>query len=171
MASAFIKQFIAKFSSATLVLSNRLESVGTTEFDLISLRPYIDSATGHVDMNRPNVFKVWVERLDPTHRVDAAVLFKKTISCADNICILAVTDPVVEARALGIDISIREALFEIARRPETAHYRWILLTHPLLRGPVKNAIVLENTAAATESDQVMIVPLNSYNEGLSQRLA
>ena len=160
-----IRQFIAKFSGVKTtahLLSSRLASADTGAFDLISLRPYLDSATGHVDLKRPYAFNVCVERLDPTHHVNAAVLFKKTIECADDICMYAVEDAHVEARALGIDISIREALFEVARRPETANYRWILLTHPLLRGPVKNAVVLENTAATAESDYVLIVPLTSY---------
>ena len=158
-----IRQFVAKFSGATHLLSSRLASADAGGFDLISLRPYLDSATGRVDLNRPNLFQVRVERLDPTHRVDAAVLFKKTINCADDICMYAVEDAHVEARALGIDISIREALFEVARRPETAYSRWILLTHPLLRGPVKNAVVLENTAATVKSDHVLIVPLTSVS--------
>jgi hypothetical protein len=164
MATASIKKFIAKFSGVktTHILSSRLASADAGGFDLISLHPYLDPATGRVDLNRPSLFKVRIERLDPTHRGDAAVLFKKTVRCADDICMCAVADPDVEAKALGIDISIREALFEVARRPETAHYRWILLTHPLLRGPVKNAVVLENTAATAESDQVLLVPLTSY---------
>lgn len=150
------------------LLRTRLAAAADNPFQLVSLQPFLDEKTGAVNFNRPYVFHTEVVAAAPHHKLDHAIFLKKDVACADDICVHAVSLP---HNHLGMDRALREALFEVARRPETAQCRFLAFTHPLLeRGKragekTPNAIVLENTAATRrETDYVMLVKLQSAAE-------
>ena len=155
-------------------LSSRLAAAADNPFQLVSIRPFLDENTGIVDFERPYKFQTEIVTASPHHKLDHVIFNKAKISCADDICTYAVTPPHLDAKAWGMDRVLREALFEVARRPETANCRFIALTHPLLEcgkrvsttgEKTTNAIVLENTAAMDGAkDYVMVVKLQSAHE-------
>ena len=155
-------------------MRSRLADAANNPFQLVSIRPFYVEKTGVVDFNRPFTFQTEVTVAAPHHKLDHAFFCKAKVACADDICVHAVTEPHMDAKAWGFDRALREALFEVARRPETAQCRFIALTHPLLEHGKRvapsgektpNAVVLENTAAAAGvKDYVMLVKLQSSPE-------
>lgn len=151
-------------------LRSRFADAASNTFQLISITPFYDETKGAVDFNRPYKFQTEVTLVAPHHKLDHAFFSKAKVACADDICVHAVTPVHMDANAWGFDRALHEALFEVARRPETAQCRFIALTHPLLEHGKRvsptgektpNAIVLENTEAAAEKDYVMLVKLQS----------
>lgn len=82
---------------------------------------------------------------------------KDSISCADDILYVAARlAQNVELRAHGIDLRMKAALFEAARKPECEHVKYILFQDPVHKHHGKNSFVLENTAAKGSSHALVI---------------
>ena len=132
------------------------------EFRLISLRPFLTiDADGnqHVDMSKPFTFPHRIDLVAPG--VDASVLPKKSYECADDICMIALTlEQNMDARAWGINNTLREAAFEAARMPEAEHCRYIQLVDLQHKHGGASTVVLENkTEAGLNSKGVLVIYL------------
>lgn len=132
----------------------------SSDFQLISLLPYVTPAG--VNMDRSFAYPVHLRPVEEVGPLDRAVWRTAKISCADEICLEASrTSHDVEIRAAGLDITTRNAMMEAARRPEAEACRYIVFEHPLhkfLKGGL-NSVVLENTAAPTDSKKAMVVTM------------
>lgn len=171
-------QNLYSYMTGEHTLRSRFANAATNPFQLISITPFYDETKGALDFNRPYKFQTEVTVAAPNHKLNHAFFGVAKIACADDICVHAVTPPHIVAKSWGFDRVLREALLEVARRPETAQCRFIAFTHPMLghglgHGPriaptgkkTPNAIVLKNTAATAGSkDWVMLVKLESAPE-------
>jgi hypothetical protein len=158
-------------------LKNWLTSLGTVMsadvrrefhngFKLISNRPYLDyDEKGRIYANKdkPFLFPISIKPVKETNVTDA-IWAKGSISCADDICYEAMkTKANIEVKAHGYDVTLFEAMLEVARYEDTENYKYILFEHPIQRRKGQSGVILENTAApptATEALVVSLVPTN-----------
>ena len=150
-----------KLSSAHTILPVRGSIASrTSDFQLVSLLPYV--TTDGLDMKRPFVYPVHLRPVEEVGPLDRAVWRTAKIGCADDICLEATnTSHEIELRAVGLDITVRSAMMEAARRPEAEACRYIVFEHPLhkfLKGGL-NSVILENTAAPAGSNKAMVVTM------------
>lgn len=130
----------------------------TSDFQLITLLPYL-TMDGKVDYDKPYHFPAKVVPIADAGPTDRAVWVHNKISCADDICVEAAMVPNnTEIKANGLDLSTRAALLEAARTTEAETCRFIVVSHPIINRKHKgmNAIVLENTAAASSEKALVI---------------
>jgi hypothetical protein len=133
----------------------RLERTG--DFKLISLRPYVSKYK--LDMNKPHVFSTKVGLVSHGLNIEG-VYGKDSISCADDIIFVAYKlAQNVELRAHGIDLRMKAALFEAARKPECEHVKYILFQDPIHNYFGKNSFVLENTSVSHGSSHALVISL------------
>jgi hypothetical protein len=132
----------------------------SSDFQLISLLPFVTPEG--LDMKRPFHYPVHLRPVEEVGPLDRAVWRTVKIACADDICLEATnTRNNIEIRAAGLDITMRSAMMEAARRPEAEACRYIVFEHPLhkfLKGGL-NSVVLENTAAPAGSNKAMVVTM------------
>jgi hypothetical protein len=132
------------------------------EFRLISLRPFLtidDYGSQHVDMSKPFTFPHRIELASSDAEI--SVMPKKSYECADDICMIALTlEQNMDARAWGINNTLREAAFEAARMPEAEYCRYIRLVDPQHKFKNASTVVLENkTEPGLNSKGVLIIDL------------
>lgn len=149
-----------KFSGVPRIpaLKERMAS-RASDFQLISVLPYV--TPDGLDMKRPYVYPVHLRPVDEVGPVDRAVWRTAKIGCADDICMEATTMRTdIEVRAVGLDITLPNAMMEAARRPEAEACRYIVFEYPLqkFKKGGLNSVVLENTAAA-DSNKAMVVTM------------
>lgn len=133
-------------------------SARTSDFQPITLLPYL-TMDGKVDYDKPYHYSAKVVPITDAGPTDRAVWVHNKISCADDICVEAVmATNNIEIKASGLDLSTRAALLEAARSTEAEGCRYIVVTHPIVNRKYNgvNAIVLENTAAAS-SEKALVV--------------
>jgi hypothetical protein len=137
-----------------------------SEFALQTPRPYVvigSDGLYTVDYCKPFVFPASIKNTTDCKLQGGAVWSNDKISCADDICMLAHRIPYdMEVIASGMQLTVKEALFEAARTLEAERCKYIVFEHPILQKKYgKPAIVLENTAAPPTSQDVMVVSLVS----------
>ena len=132
------------------------------EFRLISLLPFLTTVKDggqRVDMSKPFIFPHRIELVSSD--TETSVLPKKTYECADDICMIALTlEQNMDARAWGINNTLREAAFEAARMPEAEHCRYIRLVDPQHKLKNASTVVMENKTKAVDSHAVITILLN-----------
>ena len=137
-----------------------------SDFQLISLRPYMSTHTFKLDLDKPHVFPTEAVHISNVRNTEG-VYGKDTIACADDILYVAAKlAQNVELRAHGIDLRMKSALLEAARKPECENAKYILFQDPAHRYFGKNSFVLENTVAAGSSHALVIsldLPLSALN--------
>lgn len=131
-------------------------------FKLISKRPYLDydqKGRIYVNENKPFLFPVSIKPVKETNVTDAA-WGKGSISCADDICYEAMkTKTNIEVKAHRYDVTLFEAMLEVARYEDTENYKYILFEHPIQRRNGQSGVILENTAAPQSSTDALVVSL------------
>ena len=131
-------------------------------FKLISKRPYLDfDQKGRIYVNeaKPFLFPVSIKPITETNVTDAA-WGKGSISCADDICYEALkTKTNIEVKAHGYDVTLFEAMLEVARYEDTENYKSLLFEHPIQRRNGQSGVILENTAAPPTSQDALVVSL------------
>ena len=124
----FVKSLFNKYSFPSLL--TRLEN-RASDFQLISLRPYISLSTQTLDMEKPHVFHTEAVRISnlPSHA--ESVFGTESIGCADDIVyISSKMDRNTEVKALGMNIRMKAALLK-ARKTEAEHVKYIIFQDPI----------------------------------------
>jgi hypothetical protein len=135
-------------------------TVRTSDFQLISLRPYLES-NGELNMKKSFKFPVEVKTVDEVY-VDSPIYFKDTINCADDIVVIALKSKQnVEIKAHGIDLTLPDAIMESSRYIDVEYFKYIIYEHPIHKYcKKKSSVVLENSASPVDSKKVMVIHLN-----------
>ena len=151
-----------QFTFRTSAAKSLQKQLKANSFELISKRPYLAfdaSGKAVADYKKPFIFPADIVPVS-SQNVETPVWVKTQIGCADDICMVALTlEMNMDARAAGINYTLKEAVLEASRTKEAEHCKYILFEEPLhKRGEGKNTVILENTAAQ-DSDKALLVKL------------
>lgn len=152
----FVKSLFEK--SLLPSLKTRLES-RASDFPLISLRPFVSLSTQTLDMEKPHVFHTEAVRISHLPSATAESVFgKESIGCADDIVyISSKMDRNMEIKALGMDIRMKAALLEAARKTEAENVKYIIFQDPIHKCHGKNSLVLENVSESGKNSKHALV--------------
>ena len=114
--------------------------------------------TDKLDMDKPHIFPTEAGHISNVPNTEEGVYGKHSIACADDILYVASKlAQNIELRAHGIDLRMKAALLEAARKPDCENAKYILFQDPAHRYRGKNSFVLENTAAPGSSHALVIL--------------
>jgi hypothetical protein len=143
-------------------VKERIES-RTSDFPLISLRPYLSFDTNGrqvVDFNKPYSFYAELKTVTEENVTNPKWL-KESYSCADDIAMLASIIPRnMEVVAAGSVDTVHAALLEASRLKEAETAKYIVFRYLIQKQKGFNAIVLENLVAPSDSNIVIAVTLD-----------
>jgi hypothetical protein len=148
----FVKSLFKQSSLPSLL--TRLEG-RAGDFQLISLRPYVSLSEHTLDMEKPHVFHTEAVRISHLPSAAAESVFgTESIGCADDIVyVSSKIDRNMEIKALGMNIRMKAALLEAARKTEAEHVKYIIFQDPMHKYHGKNSFVLENVSESGKNSK------------------
>jgi hypothetical protein len=152
----FVKSLFNKSSFPSLL--TRFEN-RVSDFQLISLRPFVSLSTSTLDMEKPHVFHTEAIRISNLPSSAAESVFgTESIECADDIVyVSSKIDKNIEVKALGMDIRMKAALLEAARKTEAKHVKYIIFQDPIHKCHGKNSFVLENVSESGKNSKHALI--------------